>query len=106
MIAIKLDVTKIPRERIFVGKKGKYLDLRLVENKNGTDDYGNDGFVAVDIPKAERDAGGKGEIVGNWKNIGQKPAPTPAPQRQTPAPAQRKPVDPDLDAPEESEIPF
>lgn len=103
MIVLKLDVLKIPKSRIFVGKKGKYLDLRLVENKDGEDQFGNAGFIAIDIPKSLRDAGDKGEIVGNWKHVGQKPAPPPKP---APAPAQRKPVDPDLDAPEEESIPF
>lgn len=103
MIVIKLDVTKIPKERIFIGKKGKYLDLRLVENKDGPDQYGNDGFVAIDLPKEKREAGEKGEIVGNWKEIG-KPAPKPQPRTapQRPAP---KPADPELD-PESEEIPF
>lgn len=107
MIVLKIDVLKIPKDRIFVGKKGKYLDLVLVENKGGTDDYGNDGFISVSITKAERDTGGRGEIVGNWKRVGERPAaPAPRPQQPAPAPARRKPADPDLDAPEEDDIPF
>lgn len=97
MIVIKLDVTKIPKERIFVGTKGKYLDLKLVENKNGRDEYGNDGFVAIGVSKELREAGDKGEIIGNWKTVGsseRKPNPQPQP-KSTP--------DPDLD---DSDIPF
>lgn len=105
MIVIKLDVTKIPKGRIFVGTRGKYLDLRLVENKDGKDQYGNDGFVAIDLPKAARDAGDKGEICGNWKELGKKPDAKPAPQR-APVQTQRKPADPDLDADDGDDVPF
>lgn len=93
MIALKIDVTKIPKERIFIGKKGKYLDLRLVENSNGTDEYGNDGFVAIDLPKASRDAGEKGEIIGNWKEVGKKAPPPKTAPKAPPRPQ----ADPDLD---------
>jgi hypothetical protein len=101
MIVIKLSVNKIPKERIFVGQKGKYLDLALIENKSGPDQYGNDGFVKIDVSKEARDRGEQGEIVGNWKHVGQKPAQKPAQQRP-----QRKPVDPDLDAEDEGSVPF
>jgi hypothetical protein len=78
MIKIKLDVSKIPKEKIFIGQKGKYLDLVLFDNRNGPDQYGNDGFISVDTTKEEREAGEKGVIVGNWKHIGTKPQPAPA----------------------------
>ena len=102
MIILKLNVTKIPKDRIFVGQKGKYLDLVLVENRDGPDQYGFDGFVKIDLNKAARDAGEKGEIVGNWKYVGQRPAQKPAgeaPRARTgqSTPPPRPAQDPDLD---------
>lgn len=111
MIKIKMDVTKIPKDKIFVGAKGKYIDLVLFENRE-TDQYGNDGFVSIDTTKEERESGEKGVIVGNWKHLGgKKPASQSMPQRpaqpsrKPAAPPPRPPSDPDLDAPE-PEIPF
>ena len=74
MITLSIDVTKIPRDRIIPGKKpcndghtAKYLSLVLFENRDGTDAYGNDGFVSVSVTKEERESGVRGPIIGNWK---------------------------------------
>lgn len=64
MIAINIDCTKIEKARF---KKGKYLDLILIEKP---DQYGNDGFVAHSVTKEERENNVRGSIVGNWKNLG------------------------------------
>lgn len=104
MIIVSIDVKKLEKDRFIAGKNGAaYCDLVLIENKNGTDNYGNDGFVKQGISKADREAGVEMKIIGNWKHVGQKPAPR---QQQRPAPARRPaPQEPDLDG-EESEIPF
>ena len=70
MIVIKLNVTKIPKDRIFVGEKGKYLDIRLVDKP---DNYGNAGFVAIDLPKvaAAPLAGDEEQLVVNVTKTGQ-----------------------------------
>ncbi len=67
MITLKINVTKIDKSALFEGKNGKYLDLVLFDNKNGTDQYGNDGFVTQDIGRERREAGERGPIIGNWK---------------------------------------
>jgi hypothetical protein len=67
IIKAKIDVTKIDKARLFKGTKGTYLDLSLLENKAGTDQYGNDGFICQDVSKEEREQGIKGPIVGNFK---------------------------------------
>lgn len=67
MIKISINVLKIEKDRLFVGKSGKYLDCVLVEKP---DQYGNDGFVSQDVSKEERAQGKKGTIIGNWKHLG------------------------------------
>lgn len=77
MIAVKLDVTKVDKNRLFVGKNGaKYLDLILMETPN--DKYGNDFLVKQSVSKAEREAGVKLPILGNAKFMGQGAKPAPA----------------------------
>lgn len=89
MIRIKMDVKKINKSQLFVGAKGTYMDLTLMDNRDGTDEYGNDGFVVQDIGKERREAGEKGPIVGNWKHIGQKPSPRQESRGMPPAPEHR-----------------
>jgi hypothetical protein len=69
MIRVKIDVTKIDKTAIHDGKKGKYIDLTLMENRDGRDEYGNDGFVIHDLGKDRRLAGVLGPILGNWKQL-------------------------------------
>jgi hypothetical protein len=52
-IEIKVDVTKIPRERIYVGKKGKYISLTSFVNLGDPDEYGNNGPVTMARSKEE-----------------------------------------------------
>ena len=72
MQKLKIDVKKIDKQYLFQGAKGTYMDLTLMDNRDGTDEYGNDGFIVQDVSKEKREAGVKGPIVGNWKNVGQK----------------------------------
>jgi hypothetical protein len=70
MIIVSIDVTKISKPDMIKGKKGGvYLDLALLENKTGTDQYGNDGMVVQNLPKSARDAGRRGAILGNYRVI-------------------------------------
>ncbi|MFA5716007.1 MAG: hypothetical protein WC998_09715 [Candidatus Paceibacterota bacterium] len=77
MITLKIDVTKIDKSRLFVGKQGTYLDLVLIESPN--DKYGNDYFVKQSISKEDADNGVKLPILGNGKLIGKKQAEPPSP---------------------------
>ncbi len=76
MIKAKLDVTKIDKSKIFVGAKGKYIDICLIE-KNPPDQYGNDYMVVQDVSKEERLKGVRGAILGNAKIIGSGARPGP-----------------------------
>jgi hypothetical protein len=96
MQSIKLDVTKIDKSAIYEGKKGKYITLTLLENREGRDDYGNDGFVTQDIGKERRESGEKGPIVGNWKHLETK---RPVQKSMPPSPGPVVDDDPDDDIP-------
>jgi hypothetical protein len=96
MIAINIDVKKIDKAALFIGKKGTYLNMTLMENREGVDQYGNEGFIVQDIGMARRQAGERGAILGNWKTV--KPA-----QAQVPVPVQATQVQADEDL---DDIPF
>lgn len=67
MITLSLDATKIDKTYLGEGKKGqKYLNLVLSENREGKDQYGNDGVVKQSVPKELRDTV-KLPIIGNFK---------------------------------------
>lgn len=67
IIKVKIDVKKIDKSKLFVGDKGTYLDITLLENRDGIDQYGNSFMVVQDVSKADREAGIKGAILGNGK---------------------------------------
>jgi len=66
MISLSINVSLINKERLFQGKKGKYLDCVLIETPNS--EYG-DYMVLESLSKEERDQGAKGTILGNGKII-------------------------------------
>lgn len=67
-ISLKIDVTKIEKERLFQGKNGaKYLDLTTFVDLNNPGQYGDHGFISQNVSKQERDNGVKGPILGNAK---------------------------------------
>lgn len=66
-ISLKIDVTKIEKDRLFVGKKGKYLDATVFVDLDEVDKHGNHGMITQDITKEEKDSGVKGPILGNAK---------------------------------------
>jgi hypothetical protein len=74
LIAIKIDVMKIAKERLFQGKTGaKYLDA-LLQELDVPDAYGNNFRVVQSVSKEERAAGVRGAILGSAKYLGRKPA--------------------------------
>lgn len=96
MIIAKIDVTKLDKSHFFKGQKGIYTDLMLIPNKDGGDQYGNDGFVSQGVSKEARDKGEKGKIVGNYKKIHRPEAP-----QAKPAAKAKVPHEPDQD-----DVPF
>lgn len=100
IITLKIDVTLIDKSKLFKGRKKnkknvepQYLDLVLIPTKQSN--YGDNRdeqthMVCQSVTKAERDAGVKGEILGNAvEKVGDRDRRPPAA-----APA-NKPVEPD-----------
>ena len=50
-----IDLTKVPKDRIIVGKKGKYINVAITVNDE-EDQFGNFGPIIVDQTKEEREA--------------------------------------------------
>ena len=80
----KIDVTKIAKEHLFIGQKGKYLDIMMHDNKDGRNDYGDDGFITQSVSKEAKQQGIKGPIIGNWRKL------DPRPGTRTEKPAKEK----------------
>ena len=71
IVAIKIDVTKIDKERLFKAESGRvYLDaITFLEDE--ADQYDNNGMITQQVSKEERQSGVKGNILGNVKIVGQ-----------------------------------
>jgi len=70
LIAIKIDVTKIDKSRLFQGKNGaQYLDATVFVNEE-QGNFGDNGMVTQSVSKEERESGVKGAILGNVKILG------------------------------------
>ena len=94
IIATSIDLTKIPKDKIYEGKKGKYLPITITINDE-VDQFGNQGPVIVQQSKEEREAKSEKVYLGNAKvvwtngdNVDVAPR-----ENTTPPPAQAQPVD-------------
>ena len=89
IIKASINLNAIPKEKIFVGKKGKYLPITVTLNDE-LDQFGNQGPVVVEQTKEERDAKAPKTYLGNvkvvWSN-GQNVDPAPRDNQSAPAPA-------------------
>jgi Ser-tRNA(Ala) deacylase AlaX len=71
LVAIKIDVSKIDKARLFQGKNGaQYLDATVFINEEAGQ-YGDHGMITQSVSKEEREAGVKGAILGNVKTLGE-----------------------------------
>ena len=92
IIKASINLNDIPKEKIYVGKKGKYLPITITLNDE-LDQFGNQGPVVVEQTKEERDAKAPKTYLGNvkvlWTNgTNVEPAPrTDAPPAPAPAAA-------------------
>ena len=113
MQKLNINVSLIDKSELYEGKKGKYLSLTLFENRDGTDQYGNDGFIVQEISRERRENGEKGPIIGNWKHHGRQEAPrdrSPAGDRkraeEAGRPSSQRPERPTQPDDETDDIPF
>ena len=106
-VSIKLDVTKIDKQRLFSGQKGTYLDATVFIDIDELDQYGNSGMITQDVSKEEKQNGVKGNILGNvklfWIDESLKKQEYQPPQQQQQAPQQQYN---DVPADFSDEIPF
>lgn len=65
MIAVKINLSKIDKNRLYKGEKGIYLDVVMFETPNS--EY-NDWIVKQSISKEEREKGVELPICGGGKN--------------------------------------
>jgi hypothetical protein len=91
IIKTSINLNNIPKDKIFEGKKGKYLPITITLNDE-PDQFGNQGPVVVEQTKEERDAKAAKTYLGNvkvvWTN-GQNVDTAPRDDNQSaPAPAQ------------------
>ena len=64
-INLKIDVTKIDKNKLFQGKTGaKYLDMTCFVNLSEADQYGNHGMITQAKKKYQEE---NGNILGNAK---------------------------------------
>ena len=68
IIKASINLTNVPKDRIIVGKKGKYLPITITLNDE-LDQFGNQGPVVVEQTKEEREAKAEKTYLGNVKVV-------------------------------------
>ena len=100
-VSLKIDVTKIDKNRLFQGQKGMYLDATVFIDIDQLDQYGNSGMITQDVSKEEKQQGVKGNILGNckvfWNDNGQQAAQQQGGWGKPQQPNNGLPTDDDLD---------
>ena len=98
IIKTSINLNNIPKDRIFEGKKGKYLPVTITLNDE-LDQFGNQGPVVVEQTKEERDAKAPKTYLGNVKVVWTNGT------NVEPAPRDGAPAAPQLD-PQPEDLPF
>ena len=90
ILAASINLNEIPKDKIIVGKKGKYLPISITLNDE-LDQFGNQGPVIVSQSKEEREAKQAKTYLGNvklvWTNGEVKKFDNPQQQQAAPAAA-------------------
>ena len=68
ILAASINLNEIPKDKIIIGKKGKYLPISITLNDE-LDQFGNQGPVIVSQSKEERLAKAPKTYLGNVKLI-------------------------------------
>tara|TARA_R110000764_G_scaffold33547_6_gene75218 strand:+ start:397 stop:705 length:309 start_codon:yes stop_codon:yes gene_type:complete len=84
IIKASINLNEIPKDKIIIGKKGKYLPVTITINDE-VDQFGNQGPIVVAMSKEEREAKVAKTYLGNvqvvWTNGENVPA---APRQDQP----------------------
>lgn len=71
-VNLKIDVSKIMKEKMFKGEKGTYLDATVFINVDERGQYGDNGMITQNWKDQQK---GEGPILGNckvfWRDDGQ-----------------------------------
>ena len=98
IVKTSINLSMIPKDKIIVGKKGKYLPIAITVNDE-PDQFGNQGPVIVDQSKEERETKAPKTYLGNvrvvWTN-GKFPESIPFEQGNAQNVQPIKPVDEDV----------
>lgn len=92
MIKLSLKKSKVDKCPVYKGKNDDYYNFILIPNRDGKDQYGNDGMVVDSVSKEDRDAGKRGEIVGNYQDLDLRAPRQDAAPGQTTAPGNTAPA--------------
>jgi hypothetical protein len=68
ILAASINLNEIPKDKIIIGKKGKYLPISITLNDE-LDQFGNQGPVIVSQSKEERTAKEAKTYLGNVKLV-------------------------------------
>ncbi len=68
ILKTSINLNDIPKDKIIIGKKGKYLPITITLNDD-LDNFGNQGPVCVDQTKEEREAKTDRVYLGNVKVV-------------------------------------
>ena len=68
IIKARINLSEIPKDKVIVGKKGKYLPITITINDE-VDQFGNQGPVIVDQTKEEREGKAPKTYLGNVKVV-------------------------------------
>ena len=68
IIKTSINLSAIPKDKIIIGKKGKYLPIAITVNDE-PDQFGNQVPVVVDQSKEEREAKAPKTYLGNVKVV-------------------------------------
>ena len=86
-VELKIDVTKIDKDKLFNGKKGTYLDATVFIDLDIEDKFGNSGMITQ---KVEKDSEDRGAILGNakifWRENSTQKASNPTAPKANPVP--------------------
>jgi hypothetical protein len=103
ILAASINLNEIPKDKIIIGKKGKYLPISITLNDE-LDQFGNQGPIVVSQSKEEREAKSAKTYLGNIKVVwGNGVMPDPAPRNNQQQAPQAKASMPMV---ESSDLPF